>query len=742
VNKLFHRVLVALCGVAGAAMGLALLLQERSLSHDLERAAEARLETAASAAGTLLDRHLAAMEARYRAISGTPQFRATLELGDAPTLAHYAGSLVLQHEAVRVVFLDASGQVVAGAGDPGVDAVAARAGKLGAAAYDGTALAVVSLPLDQVGRLLAVEAIQPDALAEWSQLCGAQVAFVPPDAPVVEGGLRRTARDLGELELRVTTALETERAAMAHARWNLALAAALGLGVAFGMGTMLSRGLVRPILELKTAAQRVGSGDLTVSLRSDRRDEIGEVAGAFEQMAHDLRHTLGEVAEAADRVDGTAARISAAAEHLSEVTAQQARGGEEAQATLERIATRVQGIATAAGRSAGTLDSAVAGSSSSFRELAVSGERLKADAERLREQTDDIGTAIHQVTERGSQVAGDAQQLLAAVEETAQSVGEMEASTRQVHAHAQETARLSDSVVKAADNGRQLVQQTLSGMEAIRASILEAQAVIRDLRKHGEQIGTILTVIGDVTGQTNLLALNASIIAAQAGEHGRSFAVVADEMKALAERVQASTHEIDDLVRAVQKGSAAAVSSIETGSEMVGEGVELARQAESSLEEITTAARESGGRMGESVTATAEQLRAASHVVSRMASLNEGAERIRQSTHEQEAGNASVQTSAAALRAVAHAVRDTIDAQAAGAARIGDSIETVRAAVQEITRGLEDQAAASTGAAAAVKRSREHTTSHEQSAAEMGQAASALAREADQLRQAIRRFRT
>ena len=124
-----------------------------------------------------------------------------------------------------------------------------------------------------------------------------------------------------------------------------------------------------------------------------------------------------------------------------------------------------------------------------------------------------------------------------------------------------------------------------------------------------------------------------------------------------------------------------------------------------------------------------------------MAGVNEGAERIRHSTSEQEAGNAAVQASAAALRGVAHAVRDTIDAQAAGAARIGDSIETVRGAVQAITRGLEDQATASTGAAAAVKRSREHTTSHEQSAAEMGQAAAALAHEADQLRESVRRFR-
>ena len=99
-------------------------------------------------------------------------------------------------------------------------------------------------------------------------------------------------------------------------------------------------------------------------------------------------------------------------------------------------------------------------------------------------------------------------------------------------------------------------------MEATRSTIEESERLVLGLQKRGEQIETILTVIEDVTAETALLALNAAIIASQAGEHGRAFGVVGDEMRALADRVSASTKEIDAVVRAVQAESARAAESI------------------------------------------------------------------------------------------------------------------------------------------------------------------------------------
>lgn len=328
MRSLFARLLYAMCGVATVAIGVALFLQERTLSHDLLVAAERRLETAAVAADRLLDTHLATQAERYRAISGTPQFRATLEIDDAPTLAHYAGALREQSVASRIAFLGTDDSVVAGAGDSALDAAAFALKGNGVIAHDGEAYAVTSTPIGDAGRMVAVEAIGARTLGTWSELCGAAVAFATPDAGHARG-VHRELRRIGDLALEVALSLDAEQEAVANARRNLALAGGLGLALAFGASLVVSQGLVRPILELKDAAGKVGSGDLRVALRSPRGDEIGDVSRAFQRMAKDLGGTVGRVAQGANRVEMIAGDISRAAEGMVHVAQAQERVSEE-----------------------------------------------------------------------------------------------------------------------------------------------------------------------------------------------------------------------------------------------------------------------------------------------------------------------------------------------------------------------------------------------------------------------------
>jgi methyl-accepting chemotaxis protein len=345
------------------------------------------------------------------------------------------------------------------------------------------------------------------------------------------------------------------------------------------------------------------------------------------------------------------------------------------------------------------------------------------------------------VTERSAQVADDAEGLLPASEIAASSAAQMAAAARSVNKNAEETARLSSGVVDTAERGRQIVRDAVTGMEATRDTIEESERVIQGLRERAGEIGTILTVIDDVSEETNLLALNAAIIAAQAGERGRAFAVVADEMKAVCERVQAGTREIEAVVRAVQEETANAVASIGRGAARAREGAGLIRQAEASLVEITQAARESGDHMTESASSTAQQLVAAAAVVEHLETLRSGVDRIREVTRAQVQANASVQRGSSALHAVSERMRNAVDVQTNGTTRIGQSVEDVQRTVREITRGLEQQGAASRDVAGVVRRSMELTRSHEASAAEMATAVGDLERQAEALREAVRRFR-
>jgi methyl-accepting chemotaxis protein len=528
---------------------------------------------------------------------------------------------------------------------------------------------------------------------------------------------------------------------MHHARLNIAMAAALGLAVAFAVSLIVSRSLVRPILEVQTAARRIGEGDLTARLESHRSDEIGDTVRAFEEMTASLGATIRLVTTAADRVEETSDAIAKGTARFLSVTQEQQRSNDEAASTLSEIESLVERIAKSAFDSSQGLDLAVDGSTASFRELADSGNELRTSASGLVQQTDEITASLERVVASAVQVAGDTETLLPAAEAAARSVGEVAQAARSLSDNAEQTARLSGGVVETAERGRRIVRNAVEGMEATRQTIQESERVIQSLSQRAEEIGTMVTVIDEVSDETNLLALNAAIIAAQAGESGRAFAVVADEMKAVCERVQASTRKIENVVQAVQRESANAVESIARGSARANEGALLIQQAETTLAEITTAARESGDRMTESAVSTAQQEAAAAAVVEQMEAVREGVGRIRAFARAQVQANEVFQRSSATLRRVAQEVQSTVDVQTSGTDRIGRSVEEVQRAVREITQGLEEQGTASHQVTEVVRRSIEYTRSHEGSAAEMASASSDLARQAEALREAVRRFR-
>ncbi|MEX2208700.1 MAG: ATP-binding protein [Myxococcota bacterium] len=291
------RLISILCATAAIATALALAFQDRTLARDLESAAAARLERSASAANTLVDAHLAGLLERYRAVSGTPQLRANLEVEDPPTLAHYAEELRSRSSAVRIAFVDVRGRLVAASGDTDLDSellynaeprLLARAGKL-------FALASVEIGEgeDAVGRLLVAEPIPPETLERWGELCGASVVVGPVagsarGAPVDPDALRRPVRNVGGGELRVESRLEAEHAALHRSRVLLIGAGLIALAGALIASLVLSRGLVSAMRDLLGAAERIGQGDLSVRLAIDREDEVGEVARAVNEMAEKL----------------------------------------------------------------------------------------------------------------------------------------------------------------------------------------------------------------------------------------------------------------------------------------------------------------------------------------------------------------------------------------------------------------------------------------------------------------------
>lgn len=238
----------------------------------------------------------------------------------------------------------------------------------------------------------------------------------------------------------------------------------------------------------------------------------------------------------------------------------------------------------------------------SMREVSSSTSQLAAAAEELSAITIESNQAIE--TQRTE------------TEQVATAMNEMTATVQEVANSASQAANAAQGADGAAKKGRDVVQQTVDSIDQLATDVRDTAGVIRKLEKEADSIGSVLDVIEGIAEQTNLLALNAAIEAARAGEQGRGFAVVADEVRSLASRTQDSTTEIQEMIEKLQNEARAAVSAMRQGEERAESGVEKAAMAGEALAEITRAVA-SINDMNTHIASAAEEQSAVSDEINR-----------------------------------------------------------------------------------------------------------------------------
>jgi len=506
--------------------------------------------------------------------------------------------------------------------------------------------------------------------------------------------------------------------------------------MAFALSHVLARDVAGASEEIRGAAERLAMGDLRSAEPFESEDELGDLGRSFEHMVAQLRTTVRRVAGSADRVEVAAGEIAGLSVGVSRAAEAQKQGVEQAADSMERIGGQAADI----GRSAAELGELVDDSSSSILELGAAGSQLDSTASLLSTKVDEVGAQVEQMVRSVRDVGSTTRTLTEAAGDTTSRMQHVARAMSSIDEAASESAQLSERAVQAAEQGKAKVAETIEGMDSIRSATETAHDVIQNLGLRAAEIGKVLDVIDEVADETNLLALNAAIIAAQAGEQGRAFSVVAGEIKELAERVLASTKEIGALIGAVQGESERAVRAIEVGSESVARGVARSREAGDSLEEITGASRFSGARVDEIVAAVQEQTRAASFVFEMMEQVNGSVEKIRNATLDQERGNQVVHGSAMAMRDVARQLQGTTAEQAQGQARIGESIEGIRDAVEAIHAAIQAHSRSSGEVLQFLGEVGQRAAANESSASRMGEGTRTLAEQVESLRSEVRRF--
>jgi methyl-accepting chemotaxis protein len=458
-------------------------------------------------------------------------------------------------------------------------------------------------------------------------------------------------------------------------------------GVAALISVRLQRSIARPLAELARTSEAIAAGDLTAHVRASSDDELGVLARAFNAMAlglrglvGEVRHSIGDVSEVTDALRESGARMSLEVQRQMAAVADTADSAEQVRRASLDVNANVEQLAASARET-----------SSSIYQMEVSIGEIAGHMDHLNDSIDTTSTAVNQVASNIDEVVGGVETLQNATDESLVRLDQLSDSVRQVKDNAEESHALSEDTSQEASKGMQAVNETIAAMREIASSFRQLEGSVSRLAAQSNSIDEIIQVISEVAEQTSLLSLNASIIAAQAGEHGKPFSVVAGQVKSLASRTHRSTQEIADLIRAIQHDTSAAVAAVEAGSAKVDKGVQRSNVAGEVLAKIIEKSENSTGRVREIADATARQSGDLEGVERAMREVRQIVEAINRSTREQHRATAEIASAIQNIRRLGEDVRRSTDEQREGSGLITNAVNDVANRLNQIAEATQAQ---------------------------------------------------
>ena len=513
--------------------------------------------------------------------------------------------------------------------------------------------------------------------------------------------------------------------------------ALIALLVSFVFSFLAAQLIIRPALDVAETAKQLADGDLTQRTQITTADEIGSLAEAFNAMAGNLERTLTRLQRSQSQLKSVFEIVGSRSRTVVDRVDEQRAVVGETYRSIDQLNSGVRKIT----ENVESLSAASEETSASMLEMAASTEEVSRQTDTLVRSVEDTATATEQMVSSINEVDRNIEYLASFVSETSSSMVEMSASIAQVESNAARSYDLSLAAAAAAESGMAAVRETIVAMEQIRRAVVGANDVVARLGERSTAIGRILNVIEDVAEQTNLLALNAAILAAQAGEHGKGFSVVATEIRELSERTASSTRDIGALIKSVQEEVRNALVSMSAGTKLVEDGVALSREAGNALTKIIESAA-TASNMGKEIAAATNQQAIGSETVTRAVDrLQEMMKQINAATVQQAAGSQHILKAVESMREVAQYVRQAMVEQKSGSSMISSSTEQMIDMIHQIFQVATDQSHESEKIMNTMEQVRTIAEGNRTSANEMSDALTMLSDAIRSLEEEVRKFR-
>ena len=491
---------------------------------------------------------------------------------------------------------------------------------------------------------------------------------------------------LGAIKISVTIEQEYKKA-MALITMVIVITIIASLFFSFLLWMMLRKMVINPVKSIEAAVAKISEGDLSFTLEITGDDEIARVSRLLKESFQSLEVVLQRIKELSDRilkvveeVEHEAEKVLKGAEEEAEATGNISSSVEELNATTTEIADNTEDLASSAGEA-----------SASIEELVSSIHHINESIQLLDGIVESTTSSITQFSASIKEVADSSVELASASEETATAISEITAAIKEVEANARESAMLSEKVTNEAGTlGMASVAKTVEGMKEIALSVQNTAQCISVLGKRSKEIEKILSVIQSVNDETNLLSLNATILAAQAGEHGRGFSVVASEMKDLSERTGNSTGDIASLIEAVKQEVKNAEDAMKKGINAAEGGLRLASETEEALKKVLSSSQKSSDMTLSIKRSTGEQAKATGQVMEATERIRRMTGNIARATSEQSKGVELIAEAAEKMKDLSFTVSKATGEQAISSGHIAKATELVSEKSRRISSSLSE----------------------------------------------------
>jgi methyl-accepting chemotaxis protein len=519
----------------------------------------------------------------------------------------------------------------------------------------------------------------------------------------------------------------------------LGTSVAIVLALTVMVYVMARRLIVVPTTEAVSVASSIAAGDLTQNVHVASHDELGMLGRGLNLMIIGLKGMIGNVQQAAQNMESVSGEVKGISSQITTGSRAQTESVEEAASSVNEMHFALKEIAGTVQDLHATSES----TSSSVIETAASVDEVARIMSELSASIEETSSAISQMSASIRQIAENVEMLSSAAEETAASSTEISASVKEVEENAKQSLALSEAVAADAQQlGMRSIEKTIEGMGRIESAARRTADVVSRLVGRTESIGSILTVIEDITDQTGLLALNAAILAAQAGEHGKGFSVVAAEIRELANRTAASTQEIAKLIASVQEESKVAFGVMQEGVVIVEEGVRLSSDAGDALRKILERAGQSRDMSRSINRAATEQARGIKQVSDAVDRISEMTHQIAKAANEQKASSEQITRASEKMREITRFVKTSTEEQAKAGKNITTAVENMSAKIGLVNRAAGEVQAGSDMIVKAIERIKQIAAENANQASGLNIAVEIMADQSGLLKKEIQKFRT